>query len=120
MFNNTSSPAIRQQDGKASLSNVSGEYNYPFDVENDAMDMMPTFGEPQFRPQTSGALAPVSTGLSPIPSQQIDAHKELAQMSYAPLAMWTYAALDNNHGLGDSYDSGQFNSPTDMHFDSML
>jgi hypothetical protein len=106
LFNNASPPALGPH-----------EYNYPIEYGN-AVDIMPTFGEPLVRPQTSGALAPVSTGLSPLPSQQTDAHKELAQMSYAPLASWTYAALDANYGPGDSCDAGQFNTPPA--FDSML
>lgn len=106
------------QEIDSSLPRLPDDFNLNFDAD-DPMDTFPLFGEGNFHPRTPGALIPVSTGLTPIPSQQTEAHKELAQLSYAPLASWTYAALDANYGLGDSFDSGQYKMP-DEQFDSML
>jgi hypothetical protein len=118
LFNSATPSINRAQESNLSLPRLPDELNFAFESD-DAMEIISSFEEAHLRPRTSGALAPVSTGLSPLPSQQTDAHKELAQMSYAPLASWTYAALDSNYGPGDSYDPGQYNTP-DVHFNSML
>lgn len=118
LFNGTSPSTNRVQESISSLPRLSDGFDFTFETD-DTMEIASGFGESHLLSRNLGALASVSTGLSPPPSQQTDAHKELAQMSYAPLASWTNAALDTNYGPGDLYDSGQYNT-TDVHFDSML
>jgi hypothetical protein len=117
LFNRTS-PTNRPQESNILLPRLPDDFNFSFESD-DAMETISTLGEANIHSRSSGALAPVSTGLSLIPSHEANAHKELAHMSYAPLASWTYAALVADYGPDESYDTGQYNAP-DMRFDSML